>query len=263
MHKRLLTVACTLLAVVATGASWADAAGLTAIKEARALTVCANPDALPFSSQDPAQPGFQLELARALARELGVELHVNWIVYTRHARQAQCDAVMGAIVPRRDAAPAKGPRPQLSRPYASSGYLLVLAAATPDVSQLDKVTGGKIGVEHSSWPHYMLSNQKIAVSSYGGQSEILDAVASGEVAAGLVTGPYLGWYLKQHPGAVKPASAPIQDPDLRWNVAMRLYSADQPFIDAVNAFIDRLLGTGTIEPIFARYGIRYQAPLTE
>jgi hypothetical protein len=34
----------------------------------------------------------------AVARQLRVRLDVQWIVFTRHARRAQCDAVMGSIV---------------------------------------------------------------------------------------------------------------------------------------------------------------------
>jgi polar amino acid transport system substrate-binding protein len=235
-------------------------ASLSELRERRTLTVCAHPDALPYSSQDPAQPGFQLEIADAVARQLGVRLSVQWIVFTRHARRAQCDAVMGSIVQKADE--VKGPRgrPSLTRPYVGSGYVLVLPPGAPDVGRLEDVKPGKIGVEHTSWPHYVMSTRKIETSSYGSQVDLLDAVAKGEVVAGFATDAYVGWYLKQHPGAVRTASAPMPDGDFRWNVAIRLLEADQAIVDAVNQSLDRLVADRTIPDILAKYGITYVQP---
>lgn len=253
------------LALLASVAGWGgsvDAASLAAIRERGTLNVCAHPEALPFSSQDPAQPGLQLELGGAIAKALGVRMHVDWIVFSRHARRVDCDAVMGSIV--QDRGPDKGPRrgPRLSRPYASSGYLLVVPRAAVGLNRPEDVKGGKIGVEHASWPHYLLDSQGIATASFASQTEILEALAGGGIAAAMVTGPYLGWYLKQHPeGAVKPVEAYVPHPDLRWNVAVGLRNADDALVQAVNQALDRLLADGTIQGIFAKYGITYVPPL--
>ena len=67
-------------------------------------------------------------------------------------------------------------------------------------------------------------------------------MAKGELAAGMVTDPYLGWFLKGHPeGAVKVADGYVRDPELQWNVAVRLLNADDALRDVVNQAIDRLL----------------------
>ena len=58
----------------------AIARSLDAIHARGRLTVCANPDALPFSSKNGDRRGFQLELGEALAKELGVSLEVGWVV---------------------------------------------------------------------------------------------------------------------------------------------------------------------------------------
>src|SRR5262249_24603487 len=59
------------------------AGSLASIRDRGVLAVCAHPDALPFSSQNSPQHGFELDLAEAVARLLGVRLQVNWIVFTR------------------------------------------------------------------------------------------------------------------------------------------------------------------------------------
>jgi polar amino acid transport system substrate-binding protein len=259
MLSRFLMAAMALAVGLSLAATPCESASLSALRERGTLTVCAHPDALPFSSQDGALPGFQVEIAEAVARQLRVRLNVQWIVFTRHARRAQCDAVMGSIV-QPDAHAPRGSL--LTKPYVGSGYVLVIPPTVSDVRRLEDVPRGKVGVEHTSWPHYILTTKKIETSSYGNQPDILDAVSRGEVVAGFVTDAYVGWYLKQHPGAVKIAGASMPDADFRWNVAIRLLDADQALADAVSQSLDRLIADRTIPGIFTKYGITYVPPST-
>jgi ABC-type amino acid transport substrate-binding protein len=218
---------------------------------------------LPFSSQDHTLPGVQLEIATALAKLLEVPLHVEWIVYTYHARRTNCDAIIGSIVPGDQGDKDKRPGPQLSKPYVGGSYVLVVPRATAGVQRPEDLHGGKIGVQHTSWPHYMLQTRGIATMSYASQMELLDAVAQGEVAAGMVSNSYVGWYLKLHPeGAVKVAEAFAPDRELQWNVAIGLRNADAAILEAVNQALERLLAAQTIQGIFAKYGIPYVPPFT-
>lgn len=253
----VLSVVVTLATALA-----ADAASLAAVRERGVFAVCAHPDALPYSSQERVRPGFQIEIAEAIAKQLGVRLRLEWIVFTRHARRVDCDATIGAIVRSdKDAGPRRGPL--LTKPYISSGYVLVVGNASPAIVQLEDVKGGKIGVEHSSWPHYLLDTRKLPLASYGSAVDVLDAVAKGEIAAGLVSDAYAGWYLKQHPGAARISDTYVPERDFRWNVAVGLRNADAPLVQAVNQALDTLIADRTIPEIFARYGITYRPPLRE
>ena len=239
----------------------ADAAPLETVRERGAFGVCAHPDALPYSSQDRTTPGFQLEIAEAIARQLGVRLRVDWIVFTRHARRIDCDATIGSIV--KADADGGGPRrgPRLTKPYVASGYVLVLPAKSASIERLEDVKG-KIAVEHTSWPHYVLDQRKVPLSSHGSPFDVLDAVAKGEAAAGLVSDAYAGWYLKLQPGTIRISETYVPERDFRWNVAVALRNADAPLVDAVNHALDALIADQTIPKIFARYGIRYRPPVT-
>jgi polar amino acid transport system substrate-binding protein len=259
---RLALATCVVLVTVWLAALEVDAASLVAVKERGWLRVCAHPEALPFSSQDRSQPGFQLEIAEAIAKILGVRVIPEWIVYTRHARRADCDAVIGAVVPltAEDKAPP-GRSILLTKAYAGSGYVLLVPRADTAVHRVEDVKAGKIGVEYTSWPHYVLQTHGIGISAYRDQTEIIEAVAKGEIAAGMVTDPYLGWFLKEHPeAAVKVADGYVRDPEFQWNVAVRLVNADQPMRDAVNQALDRLLADRTIQDILAKYGLTYLPP---
>ncbi|PYM88030.1 MAG: hypothetical protein DME13_03905, partial [Candidatus Rokuibacteriota bacterium] len=74
--------------------------------EARRLRLCADPSNLPFSSRDAREPGFEVEIARAIAAALDAELTVHWvptareIVVLRQLDEGRCDLVMGLpIIP--------------------------------------------------------------------------------------------------------------------------------------------------------------------
>jgi polar amino acid transport system substrate-binding protein len=247
-------VAFALASVIAS----ADAAPLESVRERGMFGICAHPDALPYSSQDRTTPGFQIEIAEAIAKQLGVRLHVDWIVFTRHARRTDCDASIGAIVKDGDGGPRRGPR--LTKPYVASGYVLVVAAKAASIERLEDVKG-KIAVEHTSWPHYVLDQRKIPVSTQGSPFDVLDAVTKGQAAAGLVSDTYAGWYLKLQPGTIKISETYVPERDFRWNVAVALRNADTPLVDAVNRALDTLIADQTIPKIFERYGITYRPPI--
>src|SRR5229473_3116908 len=59
------------------GSVAADARSLEIITERGALTLCANPNALPFASKTGPVPGFQIELGEKIAQQLGVVLAVR------------------------------------------------------------------------------------------------------------------------------------------------------------------------------------------
>jgi polar amino acid transport system substrate-binding protein len=246
---------------LASGALAVDAAPLSDVRARGAFIVCAHPDALPYSSQDRVLPGFQIEIAEAIAKQLGVGLRTEWIVFTRHARRTDCDATIGAIVKAdNDPGPRRGP--MLTKPYIASGYVLVVGKSIPPVVKLEDVKGS-IGVEHSSWPHYILDTRKLPFHSYGSAVEVLEAVDKGEVAAGLVSDAYAGWYLKYHPDASKISETWVPERDFRWNVAVSLRNADAPLVQAVNQALETLIANRTIPDILGRYGIRYRPPLAE
>ena len=258
MHREWIAGVAGVVALVAATLS-ADAAPLEAVRDRGTFGICAHPDALPYSSQDRTTPGFQLEIAEAIAKQLGVRLHVDWIVFTRHARRVDCDATIGSIVKTdTDGGPRRGPR--LTKPYVESGYVLVVPAKSPSIERLEDVKG-KIAVEHTSWPHYVLDQRKIPVSTHGSPFDVLDAVTKGQAPAGLVSDAYAGWYLKLQPGTIKISETYVPERDFRWNVAVGLRNADTPLVDAVNRALDTLIADQTIPKIFARYGITYRPPI--
>ena len=135
--------AIAVCAVLALGASAASARTLAEVKQLGAISVCLNPDALPYSSKKPETPGFQLELAREIAKGLGVQLNVEWILPRRRANVVNCDMMIDSV---NDREVHEG-RLLLSRPYQTSGVALGLSKdAAPITDYHELQPGQKVGV---------------------------------------------------------------------------------------------------------------------
>jgi polar amino acid transport system substrate-binding protein len=217
------------------GSAAADARSLEIITERGALTLCANPNALPFASKTGSVPGFQIELGEKIAQQLGVKLAREWVISAIQYRRADCDLVLDSIA-RKDTPPAGGV--QVSRPYHRSGVVLAVRLVS---MTLDK--GGTV------------------TSPFVFEDDIVAALANREIEAAAVTPATVGWFNQQH--ADKPLRlipAFDNDPDLNWNIAAGLFRPDDKLRQRVDAAIEALLADGTIARIYARYGIELRPP---
>jgi mxaJ protein len=175
----------------------------------RELTVCADPNNLPFSNK--AEQGFENKIATLIARDMGAKLTYVWWAQRRgYARntlnEAKCDMWPGV---------ANGvDRIATSRPYYHSTYVFVTRENTPlqgltlDDARLRSL---KIGVQMigndamNTPPAHALSRRGIVDNVRGymlyGNYEtpnppaaIIDAVANGDVDVALVWGPLAGYF---------------------------------------------------------------------
>jgi ABC-type amino acid transport substrate-binding protein len=232
---------------------------LEVIRERGLLSLCAHANALPFASKTQEPPGFQIELARALARELGVALQVQWVTSSIHFRAADCDIVLDTIaVPEAQAER----RIQLSRAYQRSGVGLALRPGTSGVATFEDLAGKRVAVQVGSLAAMLLSQRGARLSTFGFEDDMVDAVVKGEVDAAAVSPATAGYFNLRHPEApVRFVHAYDREPELRWNLAVGLRRADAPFREAIDRAIDRLLADGTVGQIYTRYGIEHRPPL--
>ena len=137
------------LAMLAAGG--AQARSLQSITAGGTLTLCAHPNALPYASRHGDLPGLQVEIAEALARQIGVSLNRSWVFSAYQFRRAGCDIVLDAIG---DRASLGEVGLRASRPYHKSGLTLAVRgdssiSALADLGRGSKVIGGMIKAELS------------------------------------------------------------------------------------------------------------------
>ena len=245
----------------------ADARSFDEILARGAFSICADPDALPFSQRSGAPAGFQIDLAKILADRIGVRLDVDWIALRNAARGANCDAIMGSLAQAHDDEaeehkPSAGVlRAALTRPYARQTTRIVIAEGSPPVQTLDDLRGRSVAAIYASLAHYFLNAKHIPVRTlYPTQEEILAAVARKEMSAGVVSDWIFGWYRKTHPeSGLRIVGSLVLDPDLDYNVAITLRNTDVGLLEKVNAVLDALKSDGSLTRLFAGYGITYRA----
>jgi len=255
------TCACLSTAAVVLAAltvSQAQARTLAEIKSRGAIELCANPDALPYASEKGEAPGFQIELARALAQGLGVELRVLWIYPHYRANWVNCDIVMDAFS---DPKVHEG-KLKLSVPYQKSGVALALAPGVPPVQTFDEVRPpAKVGVMIGSLASVVLGKKGLRTSPYSFESDMIDDLLRGEIQAAAISPAKVAYYNHTHPDRpLGLAYAYDHEPELGWTVSVGMRKADNALVEAVNPVLVEMLNDGTVDRIYAKYGVEHRTP---
>jgi ABC-type amino acid transport substrate-binding protein len=247
---------CLALALPVAGE--AQARTLAEVKSLGAISMCANADALPYASNNPQSPGFQIELGRELAAALGVQLNVEWILPRRRANVVNCDMLFDTV----DDPDVHEGRLLLSHPYQKSGLALGLGRGAEPVSDFKELKKGqKVGVMVGSIAAMVLGKAGKSFSPYAFQSDMLEDLEKGEIYAAAVSGASMSYYIFQHPDSgLRLARAFDSEPMLTWNVCVGLRKSDQALLDAINQALERLLHDGSISRIYARYGVEHRTP---
>lgn len=237
----------------------AAARPLDQVKESGAIALCAHPNALPFSAKDGDRHGFQIEMAQALAKAMGIGLETHWTVSAYDLNRADCDFVLDAIA---DVEAQHESRLKLSKSYGSSGIVLAIRGDNGAIHAFADLAGaGKIGILPGSMAAMYLGQHGVHTSPAGFESDLLDEVATGELAGAAVTPTAIGYYNTEHTAQPMKAIAVFAAVrDLNWNLAAGIAKPDTALLDAVNAALDKLIAAGTIKAIYARYGVDLAPP---
>jgi polar amino acid transport system substrate-binding protein len=253
----VLKLAAATALVLVSGAA-ALPRSLQSIADRGAVTLCANPDALPWASKTGPVPGFQVELAESLAARLGISLTREWVISAFQYRRVDCDLVFDAIA-NKGASVEGGLR--LSRPYQRSGVVLAVRSESGIASLNDLRAGHRVGVLIGSLISMRLDTRGIQTTPFVLEGELMAALANGEVEAAAVTPIAIGWYNVGHPQApVRTIAAFADDPDLNWNLAVGMISPDDKLRQRIDAALEEMLADGTVGRIYARYGIELRQP---
>ena len=252
-----MRAACTL--ALALFASLSMAKGWDEIRALGEITVCANPNALPYASEQEQTPGFQIEIARAIAQRLGLRLRPQWIVPRMRAGLVDCDLLMDTILVRG----VQPPSLRLSVPYQRSGVALAFAPGREPVSSYAELKrGSRVGVLHNSLASLIVSRTPATMVPFGFEDDMLEAVAKGEVDAGAVSPAAAGYFNVRNPARrVHERHAEDSEPELQWTIGVGMRRADDALVENINRALTALLADGSVAAIYARYGVTHRNPL--
>jgi polar amino acid transport system substrate-binding protein len=255
--RRALAALSLLVSFFAGGA---QSATLAQIKERGVLSVCANPDAMPYASQKAEPPGFQLEIAAAIAKGLGVSLEKRWILPRYRANLVDCDMLLDSLADRK----LHECRLMLSRPYHRTGVSLGMLAEKAEgvTSFYDLKKGSKIGVMIGSLAQVVLGKRGYdTTASYAFEADIVEDLLNGHLAGAAVSPATMSWRILQDPEKrMKLVLAYEKEPELRWEVSAGFRKADKALIEAVDKVLDGYIADGTLKNIYAKYGVEHRVP---
>ena len=231
---------------------------LDAIRASGVLGLCAHPNSLPFASKAADPPGFQIELGQALAHELGVSLRLDWIITQYQMRSAGCDIVLDVIADRE----AQGEtRLRFSKPYYRTGVALAVPSSSALASFQSLNEHTKVGVQVGSVAAMIISQRHVPTSTFGFESDSLDALSNHEIDAAAVTPIAASYFNLTHPDkAFRILDRDESVADLNWNVAVGMVRPDDALRDTIDGALERLRNDGTIDRIYGRYGVVLQTP---
>ncbi len=262
MSRADLRLAILLPTVLAIGAALAGgrvaARSLEQIRESGSVVLCAHPNSLPFASKTADTPGFQVELARALAGQLGVSLGQEWIVTPSQVFRSNCDFVLDVIG---DQSAQSESGLQVSKPYYRGGVGLAVRHGSPVHSFADLNEHTKVGVQVGSTVAMLLNQRNVGISTFAFEDEMMEALSTHELDAAAVTATVAGYFNATHPDRAVTIIPPDDtQANTVWNLAVGLRRPDTKLREAIDAALDHLRDDGTISAIYARYGISIRSP---
>ncbi|HEY7308482.1 MAG TPA: transporter substrate-binding domain-containing protein [Gemmataceae bacterium] len=235
------------------------------IRDRGEVVMAADPANLPYSSAKGDRPGFDVEIARALAKEMGVKLRIEWLDVQRETAigklvQRECDLALGAAVEPNaveDDEELTG-KVIYSRPYYGTGYLLVQRKNGPRVRSLADVKGEKsrrLGAEAGSIADYRLRQRGYLRRLFRNQLAVLKSLNDGDIDYAYLWAN-AGWTLHTSPDFALEIAADYV-PEDHWNIAVALRQGDDELKKHVDAGIEKLVKAGTVSRTLARYHMPY------
>jgi polar amino acid transport system substrate-binding protein len=233
------------------------------IVERGEIVVSMDPANLPFSAAKGDLPGFDVEIARALAEQLGLKLRMRWIDVHRETAigellDRECDFAMGAAVDPNavdDEEELTG-KVVYSTPYYGTGYVLVVRKNGPSARSLSDLKGEKskrIGAEAGSVADYKLRQQGYLRRLFRTQLSALNALNQGDIDYAYLWAN-AGWTLHATP-EFELELAPDYVPEDKWNIAIAMRPGDDELKQHVDAAIKKLVDDGLLSRTMAKYHV--------
>lgn len=230
---------------------------LARVRQAGVLKVCAVDGLLPYSSSDKTTPGFEVEIAQALATKLGATAeHAwgNWDGLIAMLTSKQCDAIVDGLFitdERKKTIDFAGAE------YASGEAILVPKSDTTTKGLAD-LAGKNVGVLSGSVTVDLLKNAGFTdnLKIYPDQNTIILELNNGRIAAGFLEAPSAAWALKQDESLNIKL---VQDyvPDERFDAGVAVRKEDKDLQAAIGDALAQMRSDGTISQILGKYGVPF------
>ena len=254
------------------------------------LKVAVYKDFAPYSFEDGGQPrGVDVELAKALAKALGVRLELVWapagekldddlrdyIWRGNQLRNQQLADLMMRVPYDRDYAQKRNELGELENghvvmfgPYQNESWQVAYDRRRLDsVGSVAVFEHHPIGVEVDSVPSFYLSSVfngmlRARTHHYPGVPQAFAAMKAGEVDAVMAMRGEIDWQVHEANDsqlALAQNAYPNMGKQL-WEIGMAVHESNRQLAYAVEEALEGLIRDGTLQAIYAGYGLRWEVP---
>jgi polar amino acid transport system substrate-binding protein len=206
----------------------------------------------PYAYEDAARggvlTGFEVELADALARALGVRarfVQCDWSVLIPALERGSFDIALNGI----EVTPARAARVAFSRPYYLFSERLVARAGDGRIRDLASLRGLRVGTLASSQAWDVAGAAGAVAVSFEGADEPFVDLAHGRIDAVVLDDIIVSRYAPRHPNLVVVGDVA----EGRYAVALR--PGDRELREAIDRALEGLIASGAWRQILARYGL--------
>lgn len=208
----------------------------------------------PYVFPDPKDPsrliGFEVDIANAIARELGVaarQAQNAWDSLIPALERGDFDIVMNGL----EITPLREERILFSLPYYVYTEQLVVRKDETKIRGIDDLKGKKVGTLSGAVAQNILENiGGVDVRIYSGQVEPYEDLALGRLDAVLLDLPIAAYYAKPNPGLMY-AGPPGGEGF--YGIAIR--KGDEELKRALDEILAGLLRTGELRRIYEKWGM--------
>lgn len=252
-------VALALPVLAATALARSPAGTLEAVRERGILRVGADAEGgAPYVFPDPKDPskriGFEVDLAEAIARELGVKAKIvqgSWDSLIPSLDRGDFDVAMNGI----EITPLRAEKILFSLPYYVYTEQLVVRKEETRISDLADLKGMEVGTLIGAVAQEILEGiGGVKVRTYSGQVEPYEDLALGRLDAVLMDLPIAAYYARPNP-KLRYQGPPTGEGF--YGIALR--KEDAGLKEAVDAALARLLRSGEIRRIYETWGLWNEA----
>jgi ABC-type amino acid transport substrate-binding protein len=256
--RLLLAAMCAVAAMAASGSVSAADDSWERVK-ANGLVVCGVDGLLPYSSSDQQVPGFEVEIAKAIADKLGVTSKHEWVSWDGlipALTSKRCDAIVNGLF----ITDERKKVIDFSIPYYGSGETILVHKDNTSIKGIEDLKGKKTGVLAGSVTVGELESKGIGpLSIYPDQNTVIIELSNGRIDAAYLEAPSAAWAVHQDSSlAVKVVSEYV--PQERFDAGVGLRKEDAELKGKINAALTELTSSGVIAKSLDHYGVPYFPP---
>lgn len=239
------------LSLMACGKKEESKTSLQEIKDKGKLVMGTSPDFPPFEFKDTKGNvvGMDVEIAKEIAKDLGVELEIKEMDFDGLLPALQgkkLDVILSGMTPKEE----RKQSVDFSNMYYKTDNIFIVKATDKDkYTKAEDLNGKKIGVQKGTVQEDTVKEKMsgIELNSLGKTSDVIMNLKSGKIDAVLLEQPVAEAYVSKNPDLAL-TSAIIPDEVGGYSIAMG--KGEKDLQDAINKTLDRLEKDGSLKKFF-------------